>query len=248
MLERVRAASTSFDLVVATTWRTEDDPIAELSARLSVSCFRGHPTDLLDRHYRAARAADADVVVKIPSDCPLVDPRAIDQVLARYRLEPDRYDYVSNLHPASWPDGNDVEVMRLAALEAAWREARAPWEREHTTPFLWDQPERFRIGNVRSGSGLDHSMTHRFTVDYPEDLAFVRAVFGALWRPDRSVFGLGEILALLDEWPEIRALNARHAGVNWYRHHLADLRTVSAAETRPEPGPPGRGPAAAEGA
>jgi spore coat polysaccharide biosynthesis protein SpsF len=95
---------------------------------------------------------------------------------------------------------------------------------------------RFRVGNVRWESGLDYSMTHRFTVDYPEDLDFVRAVAEALRTPERPVFGLADILALLDARPELYGLNARHAGVNWYRHHLGDLRTVSAAETRLAPG------------
>jgi spore coat polysaccharide biosynthesis protein SpsF len=236
MIERVRAARARFDLVVATTWRAEDDAVEDLCADAGAACYRGHPTDLLDRHYRAAREAGADLVVKIPSDCPLVDPAVIDLVLDCFLIDPERFDFVSNLHPATWPDGNDVEVMRFAALEAAWREARSPWEREHTTPFLWDQPERFRIGNVRWPTGLDHSMTHRFTVDYPEDLAFVRAVYDALWSRDRPIFGLGEVLRLLGAHPEIPALNARYAGVNWYRHHLGQLKTVSPKESRPAPG------------
>lgn len=235
MIERVRAARSRFHLVVATTGLAEDDAIEALCLNVGVPCHRGHPTDLLDRHYRAAEAAGADVVVKTPSDCPLIDPTAIDLVLDRFLLDPGRYDFVSNLHPATWPDGNDVEVMRFSALQAAWREARAPWEREHTTPFLWDQPERFRLGNVRWQTGRDYSMTHRFTVDYPEDLAFVQAVFDALWRPSGRIFGLAEILALLEARPEIPALNARFAGVNWYRHHLGQLKTVSAAESRPAP-------------
>jgi spore coat polysaccharide biosynthesis protein SpsF len=118
------------------------------------------------------------------------------------------------------------------ALELAGREARRPFEREHTTPFLWDQPRRFRIGNVLWETGRDLSLSHRFTLDYPEDLAFVSAVYAELWRPGQTPFGLGDILALLEARPEIRELNARYAGVNWYRHHLGDLRTVKAAETR----------------
>ena len=235
MIERVQAAHMRFDLVVAATWLPADDALERLCDQSGIACHRGHPTDLLDRHYRAAEAASAEVVVKIPSDCPLIDPAVIDLVLDRFRLEPERYDFVSNLHPATWPDGNDVEVMRFSALAAAWRDAQAPWEREHTTPFLWDQPERFRIGNVQWPKGRDCSMTHRFTVDYPEDLAFVQAVFGALWKPERPIFSLPEILALLEARPEIAALNARYAGVNWYRHHPGQLRTVSPLDWRPLP-------------
>lgn len=232
MLERVLAARSRFDLVVATTDRPEDDVLVELVRRFGARVFRGHSSDLLDRHYRAALAARAEVVVKIPSDCPLVDPAAIDRVLGTFLSDPGRYDFVSNLHPPSWPDGNDVEVMTFAALEQAFCAAAAPHEREHTTPYLWDRPERFRVGNVAWETGLDLSMTQRLTLDYADDYALVAAVYEALWRRDRPVFSLADILALLEERPELRETNARYAGVNWYRHHLSELRTVPASATR----------------
>lgn len=234
MLERIRAAKTPFELVVATTTDPSDEPVARLCARLGVLAFRGHPTDLLDRHVMAARAVRADRVVKIPSDCPLVDPAVIDRVLDHFDTTPG-LDYASNLHPPTWPDGNDVEVMTAAALEEAWREATRPHEREHTTPFLWDQPERFRIGNVRWQTGVDLSASHRLTVDYREDYELVAAVYDALYTPDRPVFSLEEVLALLERRPDLHAINARYAGVNWYRHHLADLRTVGPGDTRCPP-------------
>lgn len=231
MLERVRAAHTPFQLVVATTTAAEDDPIVDLCERVDVPCFRGHEADLLDRHLQAARAFHADVVVKIPSDCPLIDPAAIDRVLSAFGHE---LDYLSNLHPASWPDGHDVEVIARDALERAHREATKPHEREHTTPYLWDRPGRFRVGNVRWETGRDLSMTHRMTIDYPEDYAFVRAAYDALWSPSRC-FSLAETLAFLDEHPDVFALNARYAGVNWYRHHLDELATIDRSQTREAP-------------
>ena len=154
---------------------------------------------------------------------------------------------MSNLHPPSWPDGNDVEVMTFAALEQAYRSASARHEREHTTPFLWDRPERFRVGNVAWETGLDLSMTHRFTLDYPDDYAFVAAVYEALWRTDRPVFSLADILALLEERPELRETNARYAGVNWYRHHLAELRTVPRPPRASPPRTPFPAPAGGPG-
>jgi len=235
MLERVLAARQHFELVVATTDRPEDDGLAERVHRFGVRVFRGHPRDLVDRHYRAAQQARADVVVKIPSDCPLVDPAVIDGVLGLFLADPARYDYVSNLHPPSWPDGNDVEVMTFAALERAFREASLAYEREHTTPFLWDRPERFRIGNLTWDSGRDLSLRHRFTLDYPDDYALVAAVYEALWTRERPIFTLGEILALLEERPQLAQTNARYTGVNWYRDHLDELRTVGPGATRQAP-------------
>jgi spore coat polysaccharide biosynthesis protein SpsF len=104
-----------------------------------------------------------------------------------------------------------------------------------STSFLWDQPERFRCLNVAWETGEDLSMSHRMTIDYPEDYAFVAAVYDSLWRGSRPVFPLEEILDLLERRPDVLALNAKYAGVNWYRNHLADLRTVRPTETRCPP-------------
>lgn len=232
MVERVRAAKTPFELVVATTVAPEDDPLVELCRSIDVRCFRGHPTDLLDRHVGAARELGADVVVKIPSDCPLIDPAVIDRVLKVFFDDPSRFDFVSNLHPATYPDGNDVEVMTMDALLAAHREATLPMEREHTTPFLWERPERFRIGNVAWETGLDCSMSHRFTIDYEADYRFIAAVYDALYTPERPIFSLADIMSLLEKRPDIMAINAEYAGVNWYRRHLHELKTVTRDQTK----------------
>jgi spore coat polysaccharide biosynthesis protein SpsF len=225
MTERVCAARTPSEVVIATTELAVDDAICGIARRAGVACVRGHATDCLDRHVAAARATSADVVVKIPSDCPLIDPATIDRVIGAFLAEPD-VDYVSNLHPPTWPDGFDVEVMTRGALETAWREAVRPLDREHTTPFLWDNPERFVTQNVAWQTGLDFSQSHRLTLDYPEDYAVIRAIFDQLWSPGR-VFTLDEILAVLAANPGLAQLNAMHRGVSWYRNHPGELRTLA---------------------
>jgi len=232
LIERVRAARSPFELCVATTVQDSDDPIRTLCSDLSVRCFSGDPFDLLDRHYQAAKELEPDAVVKIPSDCPLIDPEIIDRVLAFYEENSPRYEYVSNLHPPSYPDGNDVEVMSMRALETAWLEADRSFEREHTTPFIWDRPQLFRIGNVEWETGLDYSMSHRWTIDYVEDYAMVSAVFDELWSESNPIFSMDDILQLLSEQPDIVALNESYAGVNWYRHHLHQLKTKTRKDTR----------------
>lgn len=234
LVERVKMATLVGTIVVATTTDAADDPIEALCHEEGYFCFRGHPTDLLDRHYRAGWQFDADIVVKIPSDCPLIDPRLIDRVLAAFLDAPERYDYLSNLHPPTYPDGNDVEVMAMSALETAWIEASRSLEREHTTPYFWENPARFRLGNVTWESGLDYSMSHRWTIDYEADYRFIQAIYAALY-PQNSHFGLEDILQLLSQQPHLAAINQHLAGVNWYRHHLDELKTVSAAMTRDEP-------------
>ena len=229
--ERVSAARFRGRVIIATTTEAGDDPIEAICEREGLECFRGDAHDLLDRHYQAALVYPADAVIKIPSDCPLIDPVVIDRVISFYLAHFDEYDFVSNLHPATWPDGMDVEIMAFPVLEQAWKEASRPLEREHTTPYIWERPERFRIGNVVMEGGRDYSMTHRFTIDYAEDYAFIRAVFDELY-PVNPLFGVSDILALLERRPDIYAINAPLAGVNWYRNHLGELRTVGAEQTK----------------
>jgi spore coat polysaccharide biosynthesis protein SpsF len=230
MLARVRQAKTLDEIVIATTHLAVDESIRRLATVCGVRCVAGHPTDLVDRHLQAARECNADVVVKIPSDCPLIDPAVIDEVVGFYRARYPRFDFVSNLHPASWPDGNDVEVMSRAVLETTWREAARPFQREHTTPFIWDQPERFAVGNVVWSTGLDLSATHRLTLDYPEDYALITAVYEALHRADdEPAFTVDAILRFLNTHPEVRALNGARAGHSWMLAHKSELRTLGAA-------------------
>ena len=228
MLERLVESRAPDAILVATTTDPVDEAIVTASRAAGVECFRGHPTDLLDRHYAAAKHARADVVVKVPSDCPLIDPAVVDRVIGEHHARcraGAAIDFTSNLHPESYPDGSDVEVMPLEALELAWREAKRPYEREHTTAFLWDQPERFRLHNVLWETGRDVSRTHRVVVDYVEDYAVVKAVHNALFREARPVFSVGEIVAYLDSHPEVLAINASRRGASWYRVHAKELRT-----------------------
>jgi spore coat polysaccharide biosynthesis protein SpsF len=228
MLERVLLARTPFDVVVATSDDASCDDIVALCRRRGYACFRGHPTDLLDRHLAAARWSRAEVVVKIPSDCPLIDPRAIDRVLGDFVLHAGSVDFGTNLHPPTYPDGNDVEVMTREALEQAHSEAKKPHEREHTTPFIWERPERFRLRNVRWETDLDYSKTHRFTLDYVHDYHFIRAVYDALWTPTRPGFSLEEILSFLEQNPDVRRLNAQWLGDSWQRRQFAELQNPAA--------------------
>jgi spore coat polysaccharide biosynthesis protein SpsF len=212
MLDRCRLAREPDAIVVATTYDACDDAIAELCRELRVACHRGHPTDCLDRHQRIALERRADAVVKVPSDCPLIDPRVIDQVIRAFRIHEGRCDYMSNLHPPSWPDGNDVEVVASSALAAASAESADPFDREHTTPFIWSRPARFALANVTWGAGLDLSQRYRWVVDWQEDLLAVREIFAALLPHHGPGFAVEDILELHRQRPELEHINAVHRG------------------------------------
>jgi spore coat polysaccharide biosynthesis protein SpsF len=214
MLERVRAAKLAGTVVLATTTDASDEPVAAIGAAVGVPVVRGHPTDLLDRHVQAGREHRADVVVKIPSDCVLIGPEVIDEVIGAYLAAPDQWDYVSNLHPPTHPDGNDVEVVPMALLERAHREAT-----------------RFRCLNVTWSDGRDLDKSHRVVLDYREDLELLRAVFAGV-RDGWPMVTTASIADWMDAHPEAMALNAHLNGVNWYRHHLDELTAVTAADTR----------------
>jgi len=231
MIERVFKTSYNATVVVATTIEPEDDVIEQLCKENNWEVFRGDKADLLDRHYQAAKKYNADIILKIPSDCPLIDSAIIDKVLGFFLANKANYDYVSNLHPASYPDGNDVEVMNIKALKEAWENASKKMEREHTTPYFWENADKFRIGNVSWETGLDYSMSHRWTIDYPEDYTFIKEIFETLY-PSNQLFSLNDILNLLEQKPELNKINSELTGVNWYRNHLGELKTIDKSQTK----------------
>lgn len=226
MVERINQARLVGTVVVATSIDTNDDIIEKLCSNHGIRCFRGSLKDLLDRHYQVALAYAADAVVKIPSDCPLIDPDIIDQTIGYYIHNFPTYDFVSNLHPATYPDGNDVEIMSFRALETAWKEAKRNFEREHTTPYIWENPDKFRIGNVTWSAGLDFSMSHRWVIDYEEDYQFIGKVYSELY-PMKQNFGLYDILDLIEKQPELRLVNQSYLGNYWYINHLDELKNIS---------------------
>lgn len=222
MVERVKRAKTIDETIVATTTLLQDQEIVALCRSNGISVFQGHPSDLLDRHYEVMKHFNGDVIVKIPSDCPLIDPKVIDEVVGYYLRNESRFDYVSNLHPQSYPDGNDVEAFSKETLIRAWIEAKAVEEREHTTPYIWNNPRKFRIGNV--GIAKDYSLTHRWTLDYYEDYLLIKEVFHAL-SPVNPFFEWKDIVDFLDRNPQIKRLNKNFLGYVWYAKSSYPIQT-----------------------
>lgn len=202
VVNRTRRARTLDEVVVATTVQPLDDAIVRLCAERRWLCFRGSEDDVLDRYYRAAVAYKADVIVRITSDCPLIEPEIVDQVVREFlNLQPE-VDYACNVLPRrTFPRGLDTEVMRFDVLERAWREDRNPAWREHVTPYIWRNPELFRIHGITNE--MDYSYM-RWTVDTLEDLAFVRCIYEHFGH-DR--FSWREVLVVLDEHPEWLQIN-----------------------------------------
>jgi glutamate-1-semialdehyde 2,1-aminomutase/spore coat polysaccharide biosynthesis protein SpsF len=197
---RIRAVD---QVVVATTIEPADDAIAAFCAEYEIAVFRGSESDVLDRYYQAAKSFAAETIVRVTADCPVLDPEVVDRVMDVYRA--GGYDYVTNGLVFTYPDGLEVEVFSFAALEKTWREARKPGDREHVSMYM-QTSGLFRVENVENEADLS-PRNLRWTVDEPEDLAFIRAVYERLWSERRPFFGLADILKLLDEEPELQAIN-----------------------------------------
>lgn len=202
VVERLRFVEGLADVVVATGDSPANDPIRALCQAEGIPCFSGSEDDVLDRYYHAAQQFRADPILRVTSDCPLVDPAIVRQALELFKAGRGEVVYVG--FDLSFPDGLDVEVFAFEALETAWREARLPSEREHVTPFIWKQPDRFPQDRIRNGTMVSEE---RWTVDQPEDYEFVKAIHAALYRSGPS-FGMKEILSFLETHPELRQLNA----------------------------------------
>lgn len=204
VIDRVLESKLIDLIVIATTTSEKDDSLEEAVRNYHprAAVYRGSEEDVLDRYYQAACTFGLDTVVRITSDCPLIEPEVSDRVIARF-LSGD-YDYVSNVGHRTYPRGLDTEVFSFAALERAWREAGLQSEREHVTPFIRSHPEVFRLGEVKSEA--DYSF-HRWTLDTIEDWQFIQEVYSSLYRGS-SYFSWREVLGLLALRPEISLINA----------------------------------------
>lgn len=202
VIRRTLRAECLDDVVIATTSSEQDDPVVAEARRLGVPWFRGNEHDVLDRYFAAAEAARAELVVRVTSDCPMIDPALIDRVVAAFLTE--RPNYASNFLERTYPRGLDNEVVSFDDLARAWCEAKRPYQRVHVTPYFYENPDLFRLLAVTHDCDLSQ---HRWTVDTPDDLRFVRAVFHRFGDDDG--FTWQEVLQLLEAEPRLVAIN-RH--------------------------------------
>lgn len=203
VLRRVRRARSIDAAVVATTTSKRDDAIVEFCREKGYQVYRGSEDDVLDRYRNTADQFGADIVVRITSDCPLMDPAIIDKTVAAFLDSKPPVDYAANvLEPRTYPRGLDVEVMSRTALEKAWTDDKDPKSREHVTPYIYRHPDRFELRRVTNDRDLS---AMRWTVDTDADLAFVREVYEGFANDE---FGQSEVLALLESRPELSLINA----------------------------------------
>lgn len=190
-------------LVLATTVNATDDPVAALGGSLGVPVFRGDEHDVLSRFAGAAAMAQADVIVRVTADCPLIDPVLVDRAIAAFLDGDPPVDYLG-IDVTRFPRGLDAEVFTRAALEEAAANATAQDEREHVTAHIYRRPERFRLGAPLQPEG--DAVDQRWCVDEPADLELVRVLLEAL-LPEKPDFGWQDCCNLLARHPDWADIN-----------------------------------------
>jgi spore coat polysaccharide biosynthesis protein SpsF len=202
VVERVRRAKKIHEVAVATTTAESDDALAAFCAERHWPIFRGSEMDVLDRYVQAARAFSADAIVRITSDCPVIDSEVLDEVVSEFLRQQPQVDYLANILPErTFPRGLDAEMIRRDVLERCHAEATDSWSREHVTAFIYQHPDRFHLAGLTAPK--DYS-EHRWTVDTPEDLALIEKIYEHFGR---SEFSWRETLALVEAHPEWTEIN-----------------------------------------
>ena len=204
-IDRVSLSKLIDEIVVAIPHGKENDVIVDTIKEYNdrVVTTRGSEDDVLDRYYQAAVQTNADVVIRITSDCPLIDPVVTDQVIEHF-LDTD-CDYCSNSLIGTYPIGLDTEAFSFKALEKAWNEATKDYEKEHVTPYIIETPDKFKLLNVAHDVDLSHM---RWTLDTKEDFEFICAVYKRI-IPKKPLFLMDDVLELLSKEPELIDIN-RH--------------------------------------
>jgi len=203
VIDRVKRSSTIEEVVIATTKRSEDLKIVELGNRLGVNVYTGSEDDVLDRYVRAAEKVQADVIVRITGDCPLIASSVIDEMVQHHLKS--GVEYTGNAAVRTFPRGLDVEVVSFAALKRSHKLGKSKHHREHVTPFIYENPDLFKIGNFEA-FGVLRAPQFRLCVDTKEDLTLIRAIYEKFYLPDEFV-QIEDVIEFLHNNPELAKIN-----------------------------------------
>jgi len=220
VVTRVQKAKNIERIILATTSRAEDGRLEELANGLGIQAYRGSEEDVLDRYYQAAKKFNVKHIARISADCPLIDPKVIDDVIRRYFEL--KVDYCSNTLNDTFPDGEDVEVFSLDALTNAWKNAHLSSEREHVTPYIKKNSSIFKLESFRYKIDLS---AKRWTLDRKEDLELIKGIFEALY-PVNPNFGMDDILKFLQDNPHLESANKDIVRNEGYLRSLKEDRKI----------------------
>ncbi|MEY8763045.1 MULTISPECIES: cytidylyltransferase domain-containing protein [Clostridium] len=204
-IDRLKRSNGIDKIVIATTTKEQDDIIVEIAEKALVGYFRGSEQDVLSRYYYAAKQYDADIVIRVTSDCPLIDPKIIDNMVEKFKRlnKTENIDYLSNKIKPTYPRGLDVEIFTFKALEKCFKEADKDYEKEHVTPYIYLNPDKFKFKNYENKK--DYSK-FRWTLDTKEDLELIEIIYNNLYK-ENSFFYFEDILKFVLDNPEVSIVN-----------------------------------------
>lgn len=204
LLERLADVKEADTIAILTTTNPADDNIVSFCKERNILCYRGSEENVLERYFEVAKKRKPDAIIRITSDCPLIDPDIVDKTIKAYKENFPSYDYVSNSLEHTFPRGLDVEVFSYTALEETFKNAIREDEKEHVTPYIYRHPEKFKLKNIYSDQDLS---SLRLTVDTKEDFKLIRLILEHLY-PQKPHFRLRDILELLRNHPNWIEINA----------------------------------------
>jgi len=215
-IERINYSELINELIVATSLSGEDQQIEDLCESIGVKCFRGELDDVLDRFYEASKMSNADLIMRLTGDCPLIDPFLLDEIISYFKR--GDFDYVCNSLEPTYPDGLDAELFTSRVLTIAWNEARSNSEREHVTSFIRKSQGRFKMGCLKNDEDFSDC---RWTVDEPEDYELMKFIYNNLYK-EGQVFTWKDVLLLREKYPEQFMVNAKIAKNEGYNKSIQE--------------------------
>ncbi|AYD40707.1 acylneuraminate cytidylyltransferase [Clostridium fermenticellae] len=203
-VDRLKRVENIDKIVIATTKLEKDNAIVEEAKKLNITYFRGSEENVLSRYYYAAKENNADVVVRVTSDCPLIDSEITEKIIQYYLDNNAKYDYVSNTIDRTYPRGLDTEVFSFKALEKAFNEAENLRDKEHVTPYIWGNSRIFRLAQYKND--IDYS-SFRWTLDTIEDFQLISSIYDKLYFKKGNQFDMNDILNLYKKYPKLLKIN-----------------------------------------
>jgi len=204
LMERVKFLTQVDSIIIATSINPRDDELVEFAIKNSINIFRGDEEDVLSRFYHAATFYDANIVVRCNSDCPLLDPLIVDEIIKEFKSNIDSIDYLSNILEPSYPVGMHTEVFTYEALSRAFLDAKDLAEREHVTPYIYRRPNLFRLKNRLLDVDLS---SHRWTLDYEEDFDLIKKILTNIYHKNPK-FTMEDVIKLVNTNPEWKYINS----------------------------------------
>ena len=201
-IERIKRVPGIKQVILATTKNSQDEVLLKIAKNCDILSFKGKTYDVLDRYYQCGLEFNADPIVRITGDCPLIDSTIIKKMLEKFNKS--NYDYISNIFPPTFPDGLDIEIFSFKTLEKVHHKVKLRSDKEHVTSYIRNHPKEFKIFNYENTKDLSKL---RWTVDEKQDLIFVKRIYNKM-KPKNN-FSMKSILKIIEKDPNISKINSK---------------------------------------